>query len=253
VRSIREGGRPVITHQLHALVAIATSRVLVYPFTTGRGAQYYDSFLFSHRGPSWMFALYLTSAALLVGGFLLFARASRAALVLYCGALLSIAFDWYGCMACTYDRLGSAPSGEGRYFFAANSMLLLALLLAATRLSPRWLARAAAVTFAWLLLTGSFHYLRMRPPINDYPAWLPQVHRWQADEHQPIFVAPDFWRAHPLHLTHQRPNRTDLPADAYDSSTSHPIPDSQEHPQPNQPAGPRHVSQPERQPPNDHL
>jgi hypothetical protein len=64
----------------------------------------------------------------------------------------------------------------------------------------------------------------MRPFLNDYPAWLPQVRRWQADEHQPIILAPSFW-SHPLHLTRQHPNRTDLPADAYDSSTRHPVHD----------------------------
>jgi hypothetical protein len=222
VHSIREGDRPVITHQLRALVAIATSRVLVYPFTTGRGAQYYDSFLFTHPGPGWMLTLCLTSAALLVAGFLFFARASPCALALYCGALLSIAFDWYGCMSCTFDVLPLLPTGQGRYFYSANSMLLLALLLAATRPSPRWLARAAAVAFGWLLLTGCSHYLRMRPAINNYPAWLPQVRRWQADEYLPIIVAPDFWRAHPLHLPRRHPNRPDVPYSDYDSLTRHP-------------------------------
>jgi hypothetical protein len=96
-------------------------------------------------------------------------------------------------------------------------MLLLALLLAATRAAPRWLARAAAVLFAWILCTGVFHYFRMRPYLNDYAAWQPQVLRWQQDERQPLLVGPTHWGANPLHLTHQRPNRTDLPADAYDS------------------------------------
>ena len=65
----------------------------------------------------------------------------------------------------------------------------------------------------------------MRPYLNDYPAWLPQVRRWQLDEQQPIILAPNIWRIHPLRLTHLHPNRTDLPADAYDSSTRHPIRD----------------------------
>jgi hypothetical protein len=225
VHSIRAGARPVSTHQLRALLAYTTSRVLVLPLTTGRGAQHYDALLFAHPGSRAVLALSLVSATLLVGGFFLFARTSRAALLLYASALLSSAFDWYGCLPCTYDLLLRSRGGEGRYFFPANSMLLLALLLAATRLSSRWLGRTAAAAFAWLLLTGAFHYLRMRPVLNDYPAWLPQVRRWQADEQQPILLAPSFWHIHPLHLTRHHPNRTDLPADAYDSSTSHPIRD----------------------------
>lgn len=134
-----------------------------------------------------------------------------------------MAFSWYSCISCGYDALLSSTGGEGRYFFPANCMLLLALLLAAAQLSPPWLRRVAAATFAWLMLTGAFHYLRMRPVLNDYPAWLPQVRRWQAEEHQPIFIAPRSWT--PLHLTRHHPNRTDLPADAYDSLTRHSVRD----------------------------
>jgi hypothetical protein len=223
VHAIRAGARPVSTHQLRDLLAYTTSRVVVLPFTTGRGAHHYDVFLYTHRSPGWILVISLAFAALLVSGFLLFARTSRTALLLYWGALLSSAFDWYGCPVCTYDLLPHTVGGQGRYFFPANSMLLLALLLAATRPSPRWLTRTGAAALAWLLLAGTFHYLRMRPVLNDYPAWLPQVRRWQADEHQPIFIAPRVWP--PLHLTRQHPNRTDLPADAYDSFTRHPVPD----------------------------
>jgi hypothetical protein len=215
-------GRPVVsTHQLRNLVAYATSRVIFLPFTTTRGTWLYDSFLFAHRGRGWMLALYVTSAALLACGFLLFARTSRAALALYCAALLSIAFNWYGCITCTYDLLTGWPIREGRYFFPANSMLLLALLLAATRLSPRWLARAAAAVFAWLLLTGSIQYFRTRYLLNEYPAWLPEVRRWQADEHHPINVGPNFWKR-PLHLPRRHLNRTDIPFSAYDALTRQP-------------------------------
>jgi hypothetical protein len=225
LHSIRAGDRPVSGHQFRALVAYTSSRVVVLPFTTGRGAQYYDAFLFHHPGIGWMLTLYAASAALLVLGFLLFHRTSRAALLLYVGALLSSAFDWYGCLPCTYDLLLHSRGGEGRYFFPANSMLLLALLLAASGSSRRWITRLATAAFAWLMLTGAFHYFRMRPALNKYPAWLPQVRRWQSDERQPIILAPDFWRTNPLYLTHRHPNRTDLPADAYDSATRHPIRD----------------------------
>ena len=225
LHSIRAGTRPVSSHQLRALVAYASSRVFVLPFTTGRGAQYYDTFLFYHPGLGWRLALYLASACLLLLGFLLFRQTSRAALLLYFGAILSSAFDWYGCLPCTYDLLLRSRGGEGRYFFPANSMLLLALLLAATGSSRRQLARLATAAFAWLIFTGVFHYFRMRPYLNDYPAWLPQVRRWQLDERQPIILAPRFWRTNPLRLTHRHPNRTDLPADAYDSATRHPIRD----------------------------
>jgi hypothetical protein len=163
-----------------------------------------------------MLALYLASCGLLVLGFLLLRRTSRAALVLYFAALLSSAFDWYGCFSCTFDRLPSS-GGEGRYFFAANSMLLLALLLAATRATPRWASQIAAVFFAWIICTGIFHYFRLRPFLNDYPAWQPQIRRWQQDEGQPIIVGPTPWRTNPLYLTRQHPNRIDLPANAYDS------------------------------------
>jgi hypothetical protein len=174
-----------------------------------------------------MFALYIASAALLVSGFLLFARLSRAALALYCAALLSIPFDWYGCLTCRFDLLLDWPLREGRYFFPANAMLLLAVLLAATRPSPRWFARTAGAAFAWLLLTGFLHYFRTAHMLSDYPAWLPQVRRWQADEHQPIFVAPNFWHERPLHLPRYHPNRTDIPYGGYDSLTRHPVIDSQ--------------------------
>jgi hypothetical protein len=215
--SIRAGNRSVSSHHLRTLVAYISSRVIVLPLTTGRGAQYYGKFVFQHPGIGSTLALYLISCAPLVLGFLLFRRTSRAALLLYFGALLSSAFDWYGCLACTFNRLPFSSGGEGRYFFAANSMLLLALLLAATRATPRCVSTAAAVMFAWILCTGSFHYFRMRPYLNDYPAWQPQVRRWQQDERQPIIVGPAHWPANPLHLTHQYPNRTDLPANAYDS------------------------------------
>jgi hypothetical protein len=223
VHAIRAGARPVSTHQLRSLFAYTTSRVLVLPFTTGRGAQYYDSFLFAHTGPGWTLAFSIAAAVLVVAGFLLFSQTSRAALLLYLSALLSSAFDWYGCPVCTYDLLLHTVGGQGRYFFPANSMLLLALLLAATRSSSRWLTRTGGAALTWLLLAGTFHYLRMRPVLNDYPPWLPQVRRWQADDHQPIFIAPRGWP--PLHLTRQHPNRTVLPADAYDSFTRHPVPD----------------------------
>src|SRR5262249_1546052 len=142
---------------------------------------------------------------------------------LYFAALLSSTFDWYGCFACTFNRLAYSSGGEGRYFFAANSMLLLALLLAATRATPRWVSHAATVLFVWILCTGVFHYFRMRPYLNSYPAWQPQVRRWQQDERQPIIIAPPRW--HPLYLTHQHPNRTDLPASAYDSLAARPLSD----------------------------
>jgi hypothetical protein len=225
LHSIRVGDRPVSGHQFRALVAYASSRIIVLPFTTGRGAQYYDAFLFRHPGIGWMLTLYAASAVLLLLGFLLFRQTSRAALLLYASALLSSVFDWYGCLPCTYDLLLRSRGGEGRYFFPANSMLLLALLLAAAGASRRSLRRSATAAFAWLMLTGSFHYFRMRPYLNDYPAWLPQVRRWQLDERQPLILAPGFWRTNPLRLTHRHPNRTDLPSDAYDSSTSHPIRD----------------------------
>jgi hypothetical protein len=223
IHAIRAGARPVSTHQVRALLAFITSRVLVLPFTTGRGARVFDALLFAHPGSRGTLALALLSLTLLVAGFFLFARTSRDALLLYSGALLSCAFDWYGCIGCSYDLLLRSPGGEGRYFFPANSMLLLALLLAATHASPRWLARTAGAAFAWLLVTGTFHYFRMRPVLNDYPAWLPQVRRWQADEHQPILLPPSFWD--PLHLPRTHVNRTDLPADAYDSYTIHPVRD----------------------------
>jgi hypothetical protein len=225
LHSIRAGDRPISSHQFRALAAYASSRVVVLPFTTGRGAQYYDAFLFHHPGIGWILALYAASALLLVCGFLLFRQTSPAALLLYAGALLSSAFDWYGCLPCTYDLLLHSPGGEGRYFFPANSMLLLALLLAATRSSRRQLAHVATAAFAWLIFTGTFHYFRMRPYLNDYPAWLPQVRHWQLDERQPILIAPGFWRINPLRLTHRHPDRTDLPADAYDSTTRHPVRD----------------------------
>jgi hypothetical protein len=217
LHAIRAGDRPVSLHQFRALVAYTSSRVVVLPFTTGRGAQYYDAFLFRHPGAGWMLMLYAASAALLVIGFLVFRQTSRAALLLYVSALLSSAFDWYGCFRCTYNRLSLSSGGEGRYFFAANSILLLAMLLAATRATPRWVSRMAAIAFVWLMLTGAFHYFRMAPYLNDYPAWQPQVRRWQMDERLPILVGPAFWRTNPLYLTHQHPNRTDLPANVYDS------------------------------------
>lgn len=217
LHSIHAGNRPVIPHRARALVGYISSRLVALPFTTGRGAQYYDRFLFEHPAIGWVLALYIASAALLLLGFLLFRQTSRAALFLYFGALLSATFDWYGCLRCTYNRLPISGGGEGRYFFAANSMLLLALLLAATRAHPRWASRTAAVVFAWFMITGAFHYLRMRPYLNEYPAWQPQIRRWQLDERQPIFVGPAFWKTNSLYLTHRHPNRTDLPANAYDS------------------------------------
>jgi hypothetical protein len=225
LRAMSAGDRPVSTHQFRALVAFTTSRVLILPFTTGRGAQYYDKFLFQHPGIGWMLTLYIASAILLVLGFLLFRRASRAALLLYVCALLSCAFDWYGCFHCTFDLILASPGGEGRYFFPPNSMLLLALLLAATGASRQWLAPATSVAFAWLLLTGAFQYLRMRPLFTGYPAWSPQVRRWEVDEHQPIIIAPEFWRTNPLYLPHRHPNRADLPANADDPASGHQIRD----------------------------
>jgi hypothetical protein len=65
----------------------------------------------------------------------------------------------------------------------------------------------------------------MRPYLNDYPAWQPQVRRWQQDARQPIIVGPAHWGANPLHLTHQHSNRTDLPANAYDSLAARPVDD----------------------------
>lgn len=217
LHSVRAGSRPVTSHHLRTLVAYASSRVIMLPLTTGRGAEYYGRFLFHHSGIGWISALYLASVALLVLGFLLFRRSSPAALFLYFGALLSSVFDWYGCLACTFSRLPFSSGGEGRYFFAANAMLSLALLLAATRATPRQLARAASILFAWILCTGVFHYFRMRPYLNNYPAWQPQVLLWQQDESEPLLIGPTHWGANPLHLTHQHPNRTDLPANAYDS------------------------------------
>jgi hypothetical protein len=222
LHAVRAGDRPIATHELRALAAYASSRMIVLPFTTGRGAQYYDAYLFHHPGAPWIFALYVICLALLVLGFLFFRQASGAALWLYFAALLSSTFDWYGCPSCTYPLLLQSLGGEGRYFFSANSMLLLALALAATRNSRRSLSYTAAVMFGWLMVTGAVHYFRMRPYLNRYPAWLPQVRRWQTDETTPIILAPDSWRANPLRLTHQHPNRTDLPADAYDSFTRRP-------------------------------
>jgi hypothetical protein len=222
LHSIRAGTRPVTSHHLRSLAAYISARVIALPLTTGRGADYYGRFVFQHSGIGWTFALYLISCTLLVLGFLLFRSTSRPALVLYFAALLSSTFDWYGCLSCTFDRLPYS-GGEGRYFFAANSMLLLALLLAATRATPRWVSHTAAVIFIWILCTGVFHYFRMRPYLNDYPAWAPQVRRWQQDERQPIVIGPVDWP--PLHLTHQHPNRKDLPANAYDSLVFRPLED----------------------------
>jgi hypothetical protein len=223
LRAMSTGVRPVSTHQLRALAVYTSSRVLVLPFTTGRGALYYDTFLFHHPGIVWRITLYIASAILLVLGFLLFRRTSRAALLLYVSALLSCAFDWYGCFNCTYDLILPSLGGEGRYFFPANAILLLALLLAATGASRPWVARASFVALAWLLVTGAFQYFRMRPHFAGYPAWSPQVRRWEVDEHQPIIITPDFWN--PLYLPHRHPNLADLPANTDAPASGHQIRD----------------------------
>jgi hypothetical protein len=224
LHSMRAGDRTVTPHHVWALAAYGWSRMLALPLTTGRGAQYFDALLYRHAGRGGSALLLAATAALAAAGFAFFRRGSRAALALYSAALLSAAFDWYGCVPCTHARLLGAPPGEGRYFFPANSLLLLALLLAWRRSPRRPVALTASVLFGWLLATGGFQYFRMRAYLNDFPAWLPQVRRWQADERQPILVAPAMWREHPLRLTHRHPDRGDLPVDGYDSSTSHPVP-----------------------------
>ncbi|HEX4297109.1 MAG TPA: hypothetical protein VHZ56_03735, partial [Devosia sp.] len=82
---------------------------------------------------------------------------------------------------------------------------------------------ASFVALAWLLVTGAFQYFRMRPHFAGYPAWSPQVRRWEVDEHQPIIIAPDFWN--PLYLPHRHPNLADLPANADAPASGHQIRD----------------------------
>ncbi len=223
--SLRNGDRKVTPHHWRDLIAFGLSRVFFLPVATSRGAWAYDDFVFAHPGARTMLVLVALSAALVACGWLLFRNTSRSALALYGAALLSIAFSWYGCATCTLSGLPGWPVREGRYFFPANSMLLLALLLATLRPTSRWRARAAGALFIWLLVSGGAHYVRTASLLLIYPAWLPQVHAWQQDPTRPIYAAPEFWHEHPLYLPREHRNRKDIPFGGYDSSTLHPIQD----------------------------
>lgn len=216
-RSIVTGGR-IVQHEWRAMVAYISSRVIVLPFATGRAARYYDIFLFHHPGRSWEL---LTSLFLLVTfctAFVVFLISSRASLVLLIAALFSSVFSWYGCIPCSFQLLDRTSGGGGRYFYAANAMIFLAAVIAMYRAPRRPLARLSSVAVAILFITGVVHYVRLAPKLEKYPAWLPQVRRWEGDERQPILLAPEFWS--PLHLHHQHANRADLPFNAYDSNNS---------------------------------
>lgn len=218
-RSIVTGGR-IVQHEWRAMVAYISSRVIVLPFATGRAAYYYDIFLFHHPGRSWEL---LTSLFLLVTfctAFAVFLISSRASLVLLIAALFSSVFSWYGCGPCSFQLLDRITGGEGRYFYAANAMIFLAAVIAMYRTPRRPLARLLSAGVAILFISGIVHYVRLAPTLEKYPAWLPQVRRWEGDERQPILLAPEFWRIFPLHLHHQHPNRADLPFNAYDSNNS---------------------------------
>jgi hypothetical protein len=221
-RSIVTGGR-IVQHEWHAMVAYISSRVIVLPFATGRVAHYYDVFLFHHPGQSWEL---LTSLFLLVAfcsAFAIFRVSSRASLLLLIAALLSSVFSWYGCDPCSFQLLDRSSGGEGRYFYAANAMIFLAAVIAMYRAPRRPLACLSSTAVAILFITGIVHYVRLAPKLENYPAWLPQVRRWEGDERQPIILPPDLWRTNPLRLHHQQPNRADLPFNAYDSNNRAPM------------------------------
>ena len=218
-RSIVTGDR-IVQHEWRGMVAYISSRVIVLPFGTGRGGHNFDIFLFHHPGRSWEL---LTSLFLLVvfcTAFAVFLVSSRASLLLLIAALLSSVFSWYGCDPCSFQLLVSSSGGQGRYFYAANAMIFLAAVIAMYRAPRRSLARLSSAAVAVLFITGIVHYVRLAPKLEKYPAWLPQERRWEGDEHQPILLAPEFWRIYPLHLHHQHPNRVDLPFNAYDSNNS---------------------------------
>jgi hypothetical protein len=221
-RSIATGGR-IVQHEWRAMVAYISSRVIVLPFATGRVAHSYDIFLFHHPGQSWEL---LTSLFLLVAfcsAFAIFRVSSRASLLLLIAALLSSVFSWYGCDPCSFQLLDRSSGGEGRYFYAANAMIFLAAVIAMYRAPRRPLACLSSTAVAILFITGIVHYVRLAPKLEKYPAWLPQVRRWEGDERQPIIIAPDLWRTNPLRLHHQQPNRADLPFNAYDSNNRAPM------------------------------
>jgi len=111
--------------------------------------------------------------------------------------------------------------GAGRYFFAANTFLLLALVYAlAPGVGHPIARRARATLLACALGVGLYEFVRPAPWFFTGPRWSDEIEQWRKDPDRPVAVWPVPLQAH---LVSRGPRPTSSPSPPRDA-TSRPAP-----------------------------
>jgi hypothetical protein len=93
--------------------------------------------------------------------------------------------------------------GGGRYFYAPNALLSLALAASAVRASRR-VRVAVMMVLTWIAVVGAVEFTRPREVFRTGPDWSSEVRRWRADPQWTPTIWPAGW---PVSLPTSRPPR----------------------------------------------
>lgn len=174
------------TLQPDALIAAMAVRGLVQPML---GSQASDSLLRQALGgnvAAWSL-MAVAGTALALAGLRLLATARQSATAwLFAAACLTMLMSLAGALGNDRWRLLEAWEG-GRYVFAANALVLLAIAVAATEPQRR---RWAMLPLLWLLAVGALDYLQTFAP---GPSWRAEVKAWRQDAGHALAIWPPGW------------------------------------------------------------
>ena len=218
---LRRTVRGIQHHDWKLLGAVLLQRVLLQPWLTGHAAGVYDRFLLAHFTPGWLALVSLIAALGVISLLCIAYRAGTPSLWLAAASFWCFFVYWYGALGADFNNL--TPIGEDRYWFTANALLALSLLLGARNLRLAPGLRGVCMTLLLLgWVNGLLAYGSGWPYLHDYISWQDQVEAWQRNPSLELRSAPNEWELR-IRLTPEHRNLP-LPADTYDSSNPHRLP-----------------------------
>lgn len=145
-------------------------------------------------------AIVLASIPHLLLGTALFRWGGRAAGLLFTGSVLVACVSFMHSLdASDFEAMvGHVGPGAGRYYFAPNVMLVLAMLAAGTQpLQPSLYARAfrsgCTVFLSAATFVGATHY-NMDSGFSTGPSWPTEVRKWRRGESSELAIWPRPWK-----------------------------------------------------------
>lgn len=172
--------------QPDALLAAMAMRGLVQPVLGSQASADLLSQALAGSGTAWGVMAAAGTAVAAVLCWLLATARQPAAPWLFAAGVLIMGASLAGALGTDRWRLLEAWEG-GRYVFAANALMLLAVAVAATEPHRR---RWVMLPLLWLLVVGALDYLRMFPP---GPPWRAEVKAWRQDAGHALAIWPPGW------------------------------------------------------------